>query len=134
MHNKDAKWNTKESPFGSHYNFQSCSTYVFQTLLFFSNLEHFADLRRVVVTDLQLLEISENIGRQWMELGYILDIKSRDISYLEGDNNLNQAYSLLIKWKQQRGDGATIGILVDALEIIGRNDLAQKVLGKMIFC
>ena len=128
--------NTKESPFGCHYNFQCCSTYVFQTLFFFSNLEHCTDLRLEVVTDLQLFKISKDIGHQWKELGYILGIGIPSISILDEDckDRQEKALSLLINWKRQSGNGATLGILVDALNRMGQNHTAQKLLGKMMFC
>ena len=40
-----------------------------------------------------------------------------------------KARRVLLKWKRKKGKGATMGILIEALEEIGRKDVAEKLLG-----
>ena len=37
-----------------------------------------------------------------------------------------KAWKVLQKWKQKEGNGATVGILINALEEIGRRDVIEK--------
>lgn len=84
-----------------------------------------------LVPELQLANISEDVGNFWRELGPILRISAAKIQNLDEEYRCNRdkANSLLISWKQKEGKSATAGILSDALESIGRKDIADSVLG-----
>ncbi|XP_058943703.2 uncharacterized protein [Pocillopora verrucosa] len=88
------------------------------------------DRRMCLVTELQLANISEDVGNFWRELGPILRISAAKIQNLDEEYRCNRdkANSLLISWKQKEGKSATAGILSDALESIGRKDIADSVL------
>ena len=85
-----------------------------------------------MVTELQLADISNDVGTCWRELGPKLKIAASKIHNLDEENRLNwdKANALLIKWKQQEGRGATVGCLADALESIARKSIAEKLLGR----
>lgn len=87
--------------------------------------------RKSVVTELQLAEISDDVGTCWRELGPKLDIAACKIQNLDEEYKLNRdkANALLLIWKQKEGNCALAGILADALERIGRKSIAEKLLG-----
>lgn len=88
------------------------------------------DQRRSLVTELQLSNISEDVGNFWRELAPKLGIPSSKVQNLDEDCRCNwdKANSLLIAWKQKNGKGATAGLLSDALESIGRKNIAERLL------
>lgn len=89
------------------------------------------DPRKSVVTELQLAEISEDVGTCWRQLGPKLDIAAAKIQNLDEEYKFNRdkANALLLIWEQKEGKGAMAGILADALESIGRKSIAEKLLG-----
>lgn len=84
-----------------------------------------------MVTELQLADISDDVGTCWRELGPKLKIAASKIHNLDEEYRCNRdkANALLIIWKQQEGRGATVGCLADALESIVRKSIAEKLLG-----
>ena len=89
-----------------------------------------------MVTELQLAEISEDVGTCWRQLGPKLDIAAAKIQNLDEEYKFNRdkANALLLIWEQKEGKGAMAGILADALESIGRKSIAEKLLGEWISC
>ncbi|XP_022791724.1 uncharacterized protein LOC111330978 isoform X2 [Stylophora pistillata] len=89
------------------------------------------DLRNSVVTELQLSDISDDVGTCWRELGPKLDISAAKIQNLDDDYRCNRdkANALLLMWKQKEGSSAVVERLVDALESIGKKCIAEKLLG-----
>ena len=92
----------------------------------------FNDLRTSVVTELQLSEISDDVGTCWRELGPKLDIPAAKIQNLDDDYRCNRdkANALLLMWKQKEGSSAIAGRLADALVGIGKKCIAEMLLGK----
>ena len=92
----------------------------------------FNDLRTSVVTELQLSEISVDVGTCWRELGPKLDISAAKIQNLDKDYRCNRhkANILLLMWQQKEGSSALAGRLADALVSIGKKGIAEKLLGK----
>ena len=39
-----------------------------------------------------------------------------------------RAWKVLQKWKEKNGNGATVGMLLNAFHVIGRKDVVQKLL------
>ncbi|KAK3746761.1 hypothetical protein QZH41_013590, partial [Actinostola sp. cb2023] len=89
-----------------------------------------ADVREVVVTDDQIVDILEEIGNIWKILGPILNIKSAKLKNIDADyqHNADKASCLLTAWKEQEGKSATVGNLESALLRIKRKDIADKFL------
>ena len=92
------------------------------------------DPRTSVVTELQLLDISDDIGTCWCELGPRLDISLAEVQILDEEYlcNREKANALLLMWKQREGRSAVAGRLVDALLSIERKSIAEKLLGEYL--
>ena len=84
-----------------------------------------------MVTELQLCDISDDVGTCWREVGPKLHVSSSKIHNLDEEykSNRDKANVLLNLWKQQEGCNATVGQLADVLESIGRKSIAEKLLG-----
>ena len=105
----------------------------FESIDFFLSLvEETIDPRWCVVTELQLSDISDDVGTCWRELGPKLRIAASKIRNLDDEysQNRDKANALLIMWREQVGSGALAGDLADALESIGRKSIAEKLLGE----
>ena len=104
--------------------------------MFLSLIEETSDPRKSVVTEMQLSDISDDVGTCWRELGPKLSIAAAKIYNLDEEysHNRDKAYALLIIWKMQVGSGALAGRLADALESIGRTSIAEKLLGECVSC
>ncbi|CAH1802715.1 unnamed protein product, partial [Owenia fusiformis] len=79
-----------------------------------------------------LLRIARGIEADLaLDLGILLDLKSSDVEAIKTSNQHNSrnwVFHILNKWRQgQRRDADKIRILTDALEEIGKVDLANKV-------
>ena len=85
-----------------------------------------------MVTELQLSEISDDVGTCWRELGPKLDISAAKIQNLDEDyrRNCDKANILLLMWQQKEGSSALAGRLADALVSIGKEGIAEKLLGE----
>ena len=83
------------------------------------------------VSDIQIWSICDEVGEQWRDLGTVLGIASSFMDSIEADNRASRerARKLLRKWMTKEGKGATVGILIDALDEIGRIDAIEKLLG-----
>ena len=94
------------------------------------------DPRKSTVTELQLAEISEDVGTCWRDLGPKLEIAASKIHNLDDEykKNRDKANALLLIWKRREGSNATAGILADALKSIGRKSIAEKLLGEWVSC
>ena len=92
----------------------------------------FNDPETSVVTELQLSEISDDVGTCWRELGPKLGIPAAKIQNLDDDydRNRDKANALLLTWKQKEGSSAIAGRLADALVSIGKKCIAEMLLGK----
>ena len=90
------------------------------------------DPRKTVVTELQLSNISDDVGTCWRKLGPKLNIAASKIQNLDDEHRCNwdKANALLLMWKRKEGSGAVAGRLADALESIERKSIAEKLLGE----
>lgn len=90
------------------------------------------DPRTAVVSELQLSEISHDVGTCWRELGPRLMIGASKIHNLDEEykTNRDKANALLIMWKEERGANALVRSLAYHLKAIGRTSIAEKLLGK----
>jgi len=102
----------------------------------FLSLGEIVDPRKSLVTEMQLSDISDDVGTCWRELGPKLSIAASKIHNLDEEckYNRDKANALLIIWKEQLGSGALAGHLADALESIGRKSIAEKLLGEWVTC
>lgn len=100
------------------------------------NIKGTTDPRDAVVTELQIADISDDVGTCWRELGPKLKISGSRIHNLDDEyrSNRDKANALLIIWKQQEGRGAIVGRLADTLAKIGRKSIAEKLLGGCTQC
>lgn len=90
------------------------------------------DPRTAVVSELQLSEISHDVGTCWRELGPRLTIDASKIHNLDEEykTNRDKANALLIMWKEEKGANALVRSLAHHLKEIGRTSIAEKLLGK----
>ena len=97
-------------------------------------IETTTDPRDAVVTEVQLSDISEDVGTCWRRLGPKLNIAESHIENIDDEQKKNhdKAHALLKKWSQQEGRKATVGCLADALCSIGKRCFAEKLLGGSI--
>ncbi|XP_074617387.1 uncharacterized protein LOC141876602 isoform X2 [Acropora palmata] len=89
------------------------------------------DPRRAVVSELQLSEISHDVGTCWHELGPGLKINASKIHNLDEEykTNRDKANALLRMWKEEKGANALVRSLAYHLKEIGRTSIAEKLLG-----
>lgn len=87
-------------------------------------------IRDTVVTVMQLLEISDDVGNCWSEVGLLLHIPASVILHIDEEHrrNKDKAKAILFVWKWQEGLSATVGRLADVLEKVGRKDTAEILL------
>lgn len=82
-------------------------------------------------TDQIISELAFHIIGSWkLQLGRALGIEDTVITQIQVDeqDNYERAYTLLNKWRQQMGAGASYEALAQALEceIVRRPDLSEK--------
>ena len=87
-----------------------------------------------MVTQRQLLDIIHDVGTCWRELGPKLDISAAEIQRLDEEYRFNRekANALLLMWKEREGRSAVGRRLADALVSIGRESIADKLLGEYL--
>ena len=95
-------------------------------------LDTTTDPRDAIVTELQLSDISDDVGTCWRELGPKLGIAASKLQNLDEEYKYNRdkANALLLMWRQKEGRSATVGRLADFLVCIGRKSIAERLLGK----
>ena len=83
------------------------------------------------VTDIHIWSILGEVGADWRNLGTVLGLESALLNNIEADHSecRERARKVLEKWKQKNGNGATVEILINALNEIDRKDVAEKPLG-----
>ena len=83
------------------------------------------------VTDIQIIRICGEVGEQWRDLGTVLGIAPTLMDDIERDHSAyrERARKLLLHWIDKEEKGTTIGILVNALETIGKKDVVKKLGG-----
>ena len=102
-------------------------------------IETITELRSAIVTELQLSDISDDVGTCWRVLGPKLEIAASKLQNLDEEYKYNRdkANALLLMWRQKEGSCATVGRLADFLVCIGRKSIAERLLGgcsKNVYC
>lgn len=76
--------------------------------------------------------IGEEVGKHWKKLGSALGLSSGFLNNTEADHSgdcCERVQKVLEKWQQEKGSGATMEALKNALVSIKRTDVAEKLLG-----
>ena len=83
------------------------------------------------VTEILIGSICHYVGVDWRDLGTVFGFESWEMNNINTDHNKSheKAREVLLKWKQKKGKGATVGILIKALKEIKRKDVVDKLLG-----
>lgn len=78
-----------------------------------------------------LMDISEQLARDWKQLGRKLGINSNRIDSIDADHKTvkEKGYQVLLQWKRRDGGEATGQALSDKLTLIGRKDVAEHLAG-----
>ena len=89
--------------------------------------------RRTVVDETHVLEICDDIGTCWQDLGIMLKLPPAILGNIDADYRLcrEKAREMLYEWMKREGSSATVWSLADALKEkkIGNKRVAQKLLG-----
>ena len=83
------------------------------------------------LTAQHILNIKDDVGTCWHDLGIALGIEPAKVRNIEQDytKNRERAHHVLEKWIDQNGREATVGRLACALNRIGHKKIADKLLG-----
>lgn len=83
---------------------------------------------QVPVTEIHIQSICGEVGADWTPLGLALRLQSSLLYFIEIEYSTyrEKTWEMLQVWKQ---GSPTVGILIDALEKIGRKDVVEKLLG-----
>ena len=88
-------------------------------------------LEQTPVTEIQIIQICGEVGEKWRDLGTVLGIAPTSMDDIEREHSASRerARKLLLHWIDKEEKGTTIGILVNALETIGKKDVVKKLGG-----
>ena len=89
------------------------------------------EMRQDQFQEKQILDIKDDVGDCWEDLGIALGIETAVLRCIEKDNQTcrGKAHRVLEKWIEKNGSEATVGRLACALVQIGRKRIADKLLG-----
>ena len=84
------------------------------------------------VNEIHICLICGRVGAKWRELGTALGLESALMDAIEDNHSSyrEKARKVLHEWKKNKKSGATVGILIKALEKIQGEDIV-KTLGGM---
>lgn len=87
--------------------------------------------REAVVSDSLVLEICDDAGTCWDDLGIKLNLSAAAVRNVDADfrRSREKAREVLHIWMERQGDAATVGSLEGALLALGKKSIAQKLLG-----
>ena len=87
--------------------------------------------RAAVVSDELVLDICEDVGSCWDDLGIKLNLSAAVVRNVDADFRCSRekAREILQRWMEKQGDAATVGRLEDALLALEKKSIAQKLLG-----
>lgn len=76
-------------------------------------------------------DLAEDVSTSWKMLSRRLFIPEAVIKNIDSENHrvVEKCIVMFAEWKGRHGDNATVRVLMEALEKIGRRDLAEKVRG-----
>lgn len=89
------------------------------------------DYRQTVVTAEHILLIIDDIAQNWRDLCVRLKLPTSVIGIIDADgkNVRNKGWEECLKWTYRQASGATLGVLTDALENVGKRSCARTLLG-----
>ena len=87
--------------------------------------------REAAVSDSLVLEICDDVGTCWDDLGIKLNLSAAVVRNVDADcrRSRDKAREILHTWMEKQGDAATVGRLEDALLALEKKSIAQKLLG-----
>lgn len=90
------------------------------------------DHRQTLVTEDHIQAIVDDIGELWRDLGVKLRLSTEVLRIIDADfkHFREKAWEVCLRWKQRKASGATLGVLTDALENIGKRSSARKLLAE----
>ena len=85
------------------------------------------------VTDTLLHDLVEDLSTSWKMLGRRFSIPEGAITNIDMDHRrvVEKGMAMFAEWKRRKGKEATVGVLREALDKIGRRDLSERVRGKV---
>ena len=86
--------------------------------------------KKAPVTENHIRLVCGEVVTDWRDLGIVLGLDTTSMDNINADHSAHRekARKVLLQWKQKKGKGATVGILINALEEIERIDIAEKLL------
>ena len=86
---------------------------------------------QALVDEIHLWLICDDVGAKWRDLGTVLKLRSASMDNIDTDSKKcrDKAWEVLREWRQNNGKEATVRILRNALERIGRRDVVDKLHG-----
>lgn len=89
------------------------------------------ELRKKGVTMKLAMEIKEEAGSCWQELGIELNLPEGELRNIGNDYTYSRekGFAVIQSWRDKKGRDATVGFLADALENIGKKRIADYMLG-----
>ena len=83
------------------------------------------------VTEDHIRLICGEVVKDWRDLGTFLGLDSASMDTIDANHSdcREVARKVLLKWKQKKGEEATVGILINALDEIERRDVVEKLRG-----
>ena len=90
-----------------------------------------SDLNNRQVSDTLLHDLVEDLSTSWKMLGRRLGIPEGAITNIDMEHRrvVEKGMAMFAEWKRRRGEGATVGVLREALDKTGRRDLSERVRG-----
>ena len=83
------------------------------------------------VSDTLLHDLVEDLSTSWKMLGRRLGIPEGAITNIDMEHRrvVEKGMAMFAEWKRRKGEGATVGVLREALDKTGRRDLSERVRG-----
>ena len=83
------------------------------------------------VSDTLLHDLVEDLSTSWKMLGRRLGIPEGAITNIDMERRrvVEKGMAMFAEWKRRKGEGATVGVLREALDKTGRRDLSERVRG-----
>ena len=116
----------------SHHTFLTAWNLLNFCLCFLFSADELVKMRKDKLTPLQILNITDDLGKCWHSLGIKLNIQPvSKVDNLEEDYRFvkERARKVLSMWIEQYGKDATVGRLASALIAINQRGIAEKLLG-----
>ena len=87
--------------------------------------------REAVVTAALVLEICDEVGTCWDDLGIKLNLSAAAVRNVDADVRFarDKAKKILHIWMEEQGNDATVGNLEDALMALQKRAIAKKLIG-----